>query len=333
MPDNRISTLPASSAALLAMELAVNNAAVSEKINLTQIRTLFGIGDIAAVTNSAVNSSYPVGAYAFNATATNGYIGDGRLTGARNGTLNVQLIHLWSNAATYARSWVEGSSTWSAWSLHLDAAGFTAKGQTYFSSASSVAGVLPLGTNGQVLTADSAQTLGVKWEVVATGTSSSPITVQTLSADAVSSLTSTVMVVMTTPSVRVGTYTFKYVIRYQSAATSTGVRFSVNHTGTLSTFTAISRYTSTGGEAATGAATQAGATATGNIHEAFSTRTKGGTFQTTLSVDAANSDMMTIIEGLMVVTAVGDLTLGHASELAALSTVMAGTSLILTKTG
>ncbi len=157
------------------------------------------------------------------------------------------------------------------------------------------------------------------------------VTVQALTADAIPSLTGTIAVVMTTTAVGVGTYTFQYFIRYISSAVTNGVKFAVNHTGTLSTFTAISRYVSTGGAAATAAATQAGAAATGNIHEAFSTRTKGAAFQTTGSVDVANADMLMIVEGLMIVTASGDLTLGHASELAASSTVKAGTSLILTK--
>jgi hypothetical protein len=42
--------------------------------------------------------------------------------------------------------------------------------------------------------------------------------------------------------------------------------------------------------------------------------------------------MIAIVEGLMIVTVSGSLQLSHASEVAAASTVKAGTSLILTRT-
>lgn len=132
-----------------------------------------------------------------------------------------------------------------------------------------------------------------------------------------------------------GTFVFKYVIRYQAAATTTGVAFGVNHTGTAAVFAANMRYASTGGAAATAAATQAGASATGNLHESFSTRTKSTTTPNlgpTVSVDSADSDMLVIVEGLIIVTVDGNLALWHASEVAAASTVMAGSSLILSKT-
>jgi hypothetical protein len=133
----------------------------------------------------------------------------------------------------------------------------------------------------------------------------------------------------------VGTYVFRYWIRYQSAATTTGVKFGVNHTGTAAMFMANMRYASTGGTAATGAATQAAASATGNIHESFSTRTKSTTAPNlgpTISVDTANADMLVAVEGLIRVTVSGDLAFWHASEVAASSTVMAESSLILTRT-
>lgn len=132
-----------------------------------------------------------------------------------------------------------------------------------------------------------------------------------------------------------GTYVFEYWIRYQAAATTTGVKFGVNHSGTAAVFMANMRYASTGGAAATAAATQAAASATGNIHESFSTRTKSTTSPNlgpTVSVDNANSDMLVVVEGLIIVTAAGDLQLWHASEVGAASTVMAGSSLCLRRT-
>ena len=119
--------------------------------------------DITALSNATANSSYPSGAYAFNALITDGYPVDGSLTGKRNGTNNAQRLQDWITGATYAREWLNGSTAWSSWSVYLDAGDFTAKGQTHFSSASNAAGVLAAGTNGYNLVADSTQTLGVKW--------------------------------------------------------------------------------------------------------------------------------------------------------------------------
>jgi hypothetical protein len=93
------------------------------------------------------------------------------------------------------------------------------------------------------------------------------------------------------------------------------------------------RYGSTGGGAATAAATMAGASATGNIHESFTRRaiSTAANMGPTVSVDSANNDMLVIIEGLIVVSVSGDIQLYHASETANQSRVMDGTMLILTK--
>ena len=128
--------------------------ALASKANVTEI---------TALANSAANSSYPAGSYAFNALATDGYVGDGRLTGAKNGTLNAQRLQMWATGATYARYWIEGSTSWTAWSIYLDAQDFTAKGQTHFASASNVVGILAVGADGSQLLADSTATLGVAY--------------------------------------------------------------------------------------------------------------------------------------------------------------------------
>lgn len=130
----------------------------------------------------------------------------------------------------------------------------------------------------------------------------------------------------------VGTYKFEYWIRYVAGATTTGVKFSVNHTGTISYIAGWMRYASTGGAAATAAATQAGNSATGNIHESFSFRAKSTAAGVgpTVSVDTTG-DMLCVIEGTLIVTATGTLELYHASEVAASTTVKAGTLLIVTQ--
>lgn len=130
----------------------------------------------------------------------------------------------------------------------------------------------------------------------------------------------------------VGTYTFKYSIRYQAAAATTGVRFSVNHSGTVTTFLANVRWVDVSAAASTAAPDQDEVLATGAVVGAFAARAKSITgWGTTLSVDAANADMLMIIEGLVVVTASGDLQLYHGSEVAASSTVKIGSSLVITK--
>ena len=126
-------------------------------------------------------------------------------------------------------------------------------------------------------------------------------------------------VVMTITGVGVGRYHFKCVLIYQTTATTTGIDVSVNHTGTTTQWLAEHRFSSTGGTAATAAATEAGASATGNLYESQGQRTKNSIIGAgTVSVDAANSDMMSTIEGFFVVSVSGDLQILMAAEAAGL---------------
>ncbi len=130
--------------------------------------------------------------------------------------------------------------------------------------------------------------------------------------------------------VGVGAWKFEYLIRYQSAATTTGVKFSVNHTGTLTAFVANMRY---GGTSSTATANPTQAGNTTNVHESFTSRLKSSTASMgpTLGVDTINANMLVIIEGMMTVTVSGNIELYHASEVAATTTVKADSALILTK--
>lgn len=157
-------------------------------------------------------------------------------------------------------------------------------------------------------------------------------TLQKLSANATANATTTLATVMTTTGVGAGTWSFRYNVIYQAAATTTGVDFAVGHSGTTGAFVVTTQFASTGGAAATGLADQI-ASNTANMLEGKAQRTKGGKVGSSLGVDTINADMHMIIEGLIVVSVSGDLTLQHASEVAASSQIMANSTLELTKIG
>lgn len=128
-----------------------------------------------------------------------------------------------------------------------------------------------------------------------------------------------------------GTYKFEYWLIHQAAAATTGIRFDVNHSGTVTRFVWNQRFVDVSATAATAAQDQDAVLATASVMAAFASRAKGTAGRgTTLSVDTINADMLTIIEGICVVTGSGDLQLYHGSEVAAQTTLMAGSSLIVT---
>lgn len=148
----------------------------------------------------------------------------------------------------------------------------------------------------------------------------------------VNSTTTTAKITGLDLTVGAGTYQFKYMIRHQSAATTTGVKFDVNHTGTVTSFIYNTYFVDATATASTAAHDQDEVLATAAVVNAFAARSKGTAGRgTSISVDTANADMLTIIEGMMIVTVSGNLELYHASEVAAATTVMAGSSLVLTK--
>ena len=105
----------------------------------------------------------------------------------------------------------------------------------------------------------------------------------------------------------------------------------MNHTGTVTVFVANKYIVESTTAASTGA--QSGAAngvtlCSGGSARAISTTVPLGT---TVSHDAANANTLTVIKGLIVVTVSGNIELYHGSEVAAASTVMADSSLILTQ--
>ena len=120
--------------------------------------------------------------------------------------------------------------------------------------------------------------------------------------------------VMTITATGTGRFWFKCVLIYQSDTTTVGIDVSVNHTGTLTQFLVEHRFSSTGGSAATAAATEATAAATGNLYESQGMRTKDTVIGAgTVSVDST-ADMMSTIEGFFVASVTGDLVIKMANE-------------------
>jgi hypothetical protein len=236
-------------------------------------------------------------------------------------------LSTWAGSANITTLGTIGTGSWNATTIPLNKGG---TGQTTQSTALNA--LLPTQTSqsGKVLQTDGTN---ASWQTAGSG--SSAVSVVNISSDNAANATTTFAVVSgLNKSLDPGTYVFQYFVRYQAAATTTGVKFATEFGGTSTVFMSQMRFITTGGAAATAAASQNINTATGNIMEGFSKRTQGAALAigTTVSVDAANSDMMMIIEGLVVVTVAGFLRLYHASEVAASSTVKAGSSLIVTQT-
>jgi hypothetical protein len=166
-------------------------------------------------------------------------------------------------------------------------------------------------------------------EFVMTG---GPVQVLALSGNATANAT-TSMVEITglNKTIAAGTYHFKYIIRAQSSALTTSLKFAVNHTGTTSVFFYRLEFPSGGVTAATGAVDQENNVTTGAVVAHHSTRVKNTTLGPQTDVDVTNADILFIVEGMFISSTSGDLELYHGSETATSTQVMAGTSLILTK--
>lgn len=153
------------------------------------------------------------------------------------------------------------------------------------------------------------------------------VTGKRLAADQSNSTTTATEVTGLTLALPVGTYRFRYNLVYQGAATTTGVKFSCNFDGTTTRFVYFI-YTATAlATGADGNNDQTIATAAGGIFQVMADRAGSvAGLGANLTEDTANADMLAIIEGTAVVTVTGNLELWHASEVAAQSSVMAGSN-------
>lgn len=129
-----------------------------------------------------------------------------------------------------------------------------------------------------------------------------------------------------------GTYRYRIEIIFQSSSTTVGPQFGMTFTGTASGKHTLS-YPGTGTAANTGIADDAGAALTGQLLEA-NTQTSFSTTAGNLSftgVATANANIHCWIDGIVIVTATGDLEFWHGSDSAVSTTVKAGTSMTITR--
>jgi len=136
-----------------------------------------------------------------------------------------------------------------------------------------------------------------------------------------------------------GTYTFKFSVIVQSATATVSPKLGINFTGTSTVQNFIWSFAdlTTAITAQTFGMDDEGVNTFGYISGMASRTftTTAPNFQTTVAtaVAAINTNIICFIEGVLVVTAVGDLELWHGSETATSTTVKAGSSLVVQRTG
>jgi len=125
--------------------------------------------------------------------------------------------------------------------------------------------------------------------------------------------------VMEMTGVGVGRYYFRCQLVFQTTATSTGIGVAVDHTGTLTQFAVVNKWVDTLATATTGGVMNAGAVAAGNVYGSHSSITKNTLIgAVNVTVQAANSDHLMIIEGFFVVSVTGSLQIKLEAEAAGL---------------
>ena len=140
-----------------------------------------------------------------------------------------------------------------------------------------------------------------------------------LAADSADITGVTLTTVMSITAVGVGRYYFRCQLVFQTTAVTTGIGVAVNHTGTLTQFAVVNKWVDTLATATTGGVMNAGAVAAGNVYGSHSSITKGTLIgAVNVTVQAANSDHLMIIEGFFVVSVSGNLEIKLQAELAAL---------------
>lgn len=155
-----------------------------------------------------------------------------------------------------------------------------------------------------------------------------------LGADVTNATTTAAKITGLDSAVGVGTWVFEYFLLYTSSVVTTGIKFGVNHTGTVTSFVYDGYGTTADITTNTALMDQDVLLTTGATMSAWAARAKTTTApMITSGVDTITSDMLLMISGLAVVTVTGNLELYHASETANTTTMKAGSALRLTKVG
>lgn len=135
-------------------------------------------------------------------------------------------------------------------------------------------------------------------------------------------------------SLTAGSYHVRYNLIVQTSATTTGLKFGVNYTGTVTRMACVYLFPTTGTTAATGIMEDSIAANTGNLLEqstAITETTTAPNMGPNAGSAATNTNMWNVVDCTVVVSDSGDLELWHGSETANATTVEVGSSAVLTK--
>lgn len=130
----------------------------------------------------------------------------------------------------------------------------------------------------------------------------------------------------------IGIWVFEYFIRYRSDTTTTGIKFSVDFSGTTTSIVYWGEIVSATSTASDALADQDVLTATMGLLNADAARAgSSAATMVTAGVDTINVDCLFIIRGKVDVSVAGNIRLWHASEVATTTSVMLNSALRLTR--
>lgn len=142
-------------------------------------------------------------------------------------------------------------------------------------------------------------------------------------------------------TLEIGTFTFQYWLLVQSATVTVGPQFNFNFTGTATTAKWWFEYADLSATLLAAIGTMAHDVTTSTLgfgmrqaedDEATSAAGNMGPVATTNPVQTTNTDHFVKLQGLIVVSATGNMELYHGSETASNTTVSAGSSLVVVRT-
>ena len=126
--------------------------------------------------------------------------------------------------------------------------------------------------------------------------------------------------ILTITGVTPGTYRFRTIVKYQTAATTTGIGIRVGHTGTTNSWNSWMYQVTTGTTATNGIGdsvhTGGPPGVVGHIMEGYAMNTSGASGGFTIGVDGGVAGIMAILEGVFNVSVAGSVELRVASEIA-----------------